>query len=942
MKLLPKSAAPAQAALVALIVAAPLPEAGALPWALTTIECFAFALFALWMIRIACGACARGLPGPARPLLIAPALFAALVLFQMTPLPPAILDALSPAAYRLYTVSLPGWPGQSPDASDSGSPHRAAGLRWRILPTQAEIARGTPLPFAAQRGQGEGAQGQVRSQAASVPMVPRTPRSVAGWRTISLAPSMTAGVLLEFAAYAALFLSVLGYPFGPPGEATVRRLTGAVTSAAVVSGFVVAVLGIVELFTWNGKILWMFVPYDWGSPQPGIALRASGPFVNPDHFGNYLAMVLPLAVAGAVFPSNRVRRARAIRLLSAVSAFMMTGALLLSLSRGAWIAASISLAVLFGLCAHTAKQAEVSRRGILGYPGRRLVAAGLVLVALSLLIIGPVGRQLVDSRLSQTVHSDTALFGRAELAEATLTMARAYPLTGVGLGAWPEAFPRYRRPPWADVMYREAHDDYAQLLAETGMVGFALMAWFALAVGARLIRGLDAVPLALTPTYAALCGALCAMAFHELFDFSLHTPANALLFVVLLAIALRIAEGGDERAGERSYGSRTWRWMAFAGGAGALLLVVMALAEDNVPYPENLRPPATVAQARALIAAHPAESAPHLALIRLAGASLPARERIAEFRAALWLDPTNPYTRDAWAAVLLEQGKSKRALKSITRSVADSPAARTHFYLDRRLVPLLPPAQRAAVERGFQEAVARRYAGAVEGLASFYQMLGRFAAAAGIYRQAATDTHDPQAREHYLVGAGVAYAHAGNPGDARRMLERAIRYAPASNRPYECLVTMVLGPRGELRAARSAVIRGIEEGADAGVLYAALAQAAQSAGDRELERRALEAAVAARPAFGALVRLGLFYIDTGRYGRAALVMRKAAESRPRSAEAYFYLGLAEERGYRFASAERDLGHALRLAPDNPGYRAHYADFERRLGQDLKTVKPPGE
>ena len=64
---------------------------------------------------------------------------------------------------------------------------------------------------------------------------------------------------------------------------------------------IVAVVGIVEFFTWNGKILWLFVPYDWGVAQTNPLSRAMGPFVNFDHFGNYLAMVLPLAAGGALF-----------------------------------------------------------------------------------------------------------------------------------------------------------------------------------------------------------------------------------------------------------------------------------------------------------------------------------------------------------------------------------------------------------------------------------------------------------------------------------------------------------------------------------------------------------------------------------------------------------------------------------------------------------------
>lgn len=937
MKVLSRSAAPTLWVIAAMVILAPLPEGGAWPWALTLIESLSFGLLALWMLGVARGGSIVGWRKLVLPLLVPAAVFAGLVLIQVAPLPPPALRAISPSAYRLYTVSLPGWPrGADELAHKSPPPSKTLGLTsWRILPTESEIARGAPLPFAVDRSRGQSARTPGESSSGTVPAVTR--RIAEGWRTISLAPSMTAGVLLEFAAYAALFFVVLGYPFGRPGSATTRRFCRVIMGAAILSGLLVAVLGIVELFTWNGRILWMFVPYDWGTPKPGLALRASGSFVNPDHFGNYMAMVLPLAVAGALFPSRLFRHARAVRVLSAVTAFIVTGALLLSLSRGAWAGAALALAVLFVVSVRM----ERARRGYEARVPRHLIATGFALVALALILIGPGGRRLVNTRLRQTISSDKALSGRAELGAATLAMARDYPLLGVGLGAWPEAFPRYRHAPWADVMYREAHDDYAQLLAETGILGFAVFAWFAFAVVKRLAPAAHQVPPALSPAFAALCAALSAMAFHELFDFSMHTPANAILFTVMLAAALRISIGRGARE-DKAKARHIWRAAAMGGALAAMALISVALGQDNIPYPESLKSPATLAQARTLIAAHPAESAPHLELIRLAGGRLGRPGRMAELRAAVWLDPTNPYARDALAGAELAGGMKADGLANITLSVAASPRASSHFYLRARFVRWLSRSQQRAVERGYIQAIERRYAGAIEGLAVFYSTLGRFTSSADVYRRAAATARDPKIRERYLIAAGVAYSHAEKLAAAQQMFERAIRLEPHRARAYECLVTMVLGPEKRLSAAQATVASAIRAGADGEELYAALARAAENAGDRKLSQSALRAAVAARPSFGALVRLGTFYIAEGRYNHAALIMSEAAESRPGSAKAYFYLGLAEERAYSFSAAARDLARAVRLAPNDASYRAHYASFEHKLAQNLKDVQPLDE
>jgi tetratricopeptide (TPR) repeat protein len=410
----------------------------------------------------------------------------------------------------------------------------------------------------------------------------------------------------------------------------------------------------------------------------------------------------------------------------------------------------------------------------------------------------------------------------------------------------------------------------------------------------------------------------------------------------MFATALRISAVREMSGSAPDETLRIPRAAALAGVVAALVLIVVALGQNNVPYPENIRQPKTVAQARALIAAHPAEAAPHLELIRLAGGRLPESQWMAELHAAVWLDPTNPYARDAWAAALLEQGMKARALRDITRSVAASPNSSTHFYLTSRLVPWLSIAQQSAVERGFRRAIARRYTGAVSGLAGFYQSLDRFASAADVYRRAARLARAPRTRERYLLGAGAGYVRAGKLAAARRMFELAIRDEPGRTRAYECLVTTVLGPERQLDAARTIVAQGVRAGADGESLYTALAQAAESARDPRLAESALRAAVAARPSFGALVHLGIFYLNEGKYNHAALIMREAIENQPRSAKAYFYLGMAEERVYSFSAAARDLAHAVRLAPSDTAYQAQYAGFEHKLAQNLKNLPPLDE
>ena len=75
--------------------------------------------------------------------------------------------------------------------------------------------------------------------------------------------------------------------------------------------------------------------------------------------------------------------------------------------------------------------------------------------------------------------------------------------------------------------YREAHNDWVQLLVETGVPGLLIGLWAALAVLHAARRD--------PWRFAALAGVL----MHALVDFDFQVPAIPALFVVLAAVADR-------------------------------------------------------------------------------------------------------------------------------------------------------------------------------------------------------------------------------------------------------------------------------------------------------------------------------------------------------------------------------------------------------------------
>jgi hypothetical protein len=107
---------------------------------------------------------------------------------------------------------------------------------------------------------------------------------------------------------------------------------------AVASGVAVATLGVSQQASWFADLLSMYV-------APGGRARPSGPFLNPDHFANYLAMVLPLALAGALFrvPLTPAPRFSGFQFVCAAAALVLVAGILISLSRAGWIEIGLTI-----------------------------------------------------------------------------------------------------------------------------------------------------------------------------------------------------------------------------------------------------------------------------------------------------------------------------------------------------------------------------------------------------------------------------------------------------------------------------------------------------------------------------------------------------------------------------------------------------------------------
>jgi O-antigen ligase/Flp pilus assembly protein TadD len=922
---------------LALVILTPLPMGAVHPWSFIAAEIAIFGLFIVWMAKVALAE-----PIPHQPsfqriaALAAPlALFIGFIAFQLLPLPPSLIRVASPATHRFYVHALDGWPATAPYQAMLELPEVKAPKVSLVLPTPNEVKEGLRVPEVHQSAKQAAEVAKARGAAADAPR----------WRPLSIAPGLTREIFFKVAAYAALFFVVLLYPFGPSikGEAE-KRFFKYVLVTILATGLLVACIGILERVFWNGKILWMFVPYDWGRPELEFLDRARGPFVDPDHFASYLNMVLPIAVAGVLFPTFITRRnSEPYRVFCAVVALVVSIGLLLSLSRAGWIGALVGVAALIFLSSFITRE---QRPTLLRLSWRVTVPACAVafaiVLATSSVFVGEKGRREADLRLKETISQHQSLRFRVGVWRDSLPMVRDFPLFGSGIGAYQDIFPHYQNPPWSQNSVRETHNDYLELLIGGGVAGFGLLAWFFAALGRRLYLGLRALPPDVLAIAAALLSSLTAMGFQELFDFNLQIPANAILFVIVLAMVTRLI--ATARIEEPAAPRDRRRTYALCGGASAVAaaFALLTLTQPAIPYPYNLKQPKTPLQARAILLRHPGYSRAHYWMVEAMGPRLSPKLRAGELAEAVWLDPTNPYARDLYAQALVWSGMPKAAMEQVTKSVFASPSLPTHFYLEWRLIPWLSPEESAAVERGFKEAVAHDFTGAVWGLGAFYAAQQRYADEAELFNHEAAIDPDTQVSEALLVAAGEAYARAGDSKHAESALRRAAALDPTDPAPYRDLATEVFARRKDIAGARAAIAKGVAAGADPAVLYLALANAANTIGDAAAVESAMLAAAKADPSnFDTATLLGQLYSGQNRFDQAALWFRRAAQIRPDSAQAYFRLGVAEEDGYQYFAAGQDFSRALELAPHDKVIRQHCEEFRKRVAAGAPKDSPGG-
>ena len=294
--------------------------------------------------------------------------------------------------------------------------------------------------------------------------------------------------------------------------------------------------GLAEAYLGPGHIWW------FKKMQHG--LDVTGTYINRNHLAGLMEMCVLLAAAYAgALSTRKIRREiildhkaslrnRLARFLSGEQRFnkrtliLFAGAvigigLVFSASRGGMISAAGAM-----LC--------MSLFFIFRKDHRR---KGFIILFLFLITSAYALHIGAEYPIGRFKYFDIDIKTRARLAQKTMDMFDDYKVTGIGIGNFQYAYPTYQASEDKNVFIRHAHNDWAQFLAEAGIIGFCL---FLVGIFYYVYQTLQLWRKRTDPF--AIClgvvpfAVIITMMIHSYSDFNLHIPANCLMLIAIMAI----------------------------------------------------------------------------------------------------------------------------------------------------------------------------------------------------------------------------------------------------------------------------------------------------------------------------------------------------------------------------------------------------------------------
>ncbi|MBQ8173847.1 MAG: O-antigen ligase family protein [Clostridia bacterium] len=298
---------------------------------------------------------------------------------------------------------------------------------------------------------------------------------------------------------------------------TSRALIIRAVNTLIISGTVVALIGLLQQFTGHAVADWLdSAAYDY------ISGRITSVFENPNILAVYLIMILPFVTV------MLLRRGSPLRRLSAFFVFaLFMAAIVYTWSRGAWIGVIASFALLMFACSPATIYLLLP------------VAAGIPL------LLRWAASPIADRLSSAASLADSSVSYRFHLWRGTLDMIGDHILGGIGVGeeAFAAVYPYYA--PAGIETARHAHNLYLEHLAEFGVVGLLLLLLFIFLFFQRTLTHQHEEENTEIRLFSVAAGcSVFAVLVNGLSDHVFYNSRIFFLFFVVVGIAVALARVG--------------------------------------------------------------------------------------------------------------------------------------------------------------------------------------------------------------------------------------------------------------------------------------------------------------------------------------------------------------------------------------------------------------
>ena len=258
----------------------------------------------------------------------------------------------------------------------------------------------------------------------------------------------------------------------------------------------------------------------------GMRLPGDENGFNPNMTGGLLAVFVPPALVLSIRAESRWQRVLAI-----VALLLTSVAVLLTQSRGALIGLIVGFAVV---------------TGILWRKLGLVWLAGGVLAVVALALKGGAIMQALFSNNAQDTEI-VSMTARVELWNRAIYAGTDFPLTGIGMGQFPDTVQRLY-PPSHMVLSEavpHAHNFFLQIFAEMGYPGLIVYVAFFLILFFVLLRRIHLTRDWRQVLSIGLLGSLTVFLTHGIVDVPIYSPLSAVVFWGLFGVMMAVGLSGD-------------------------------------------------------------------------------------------------------------------------------------------------------------------------------------------------------------------------------------------------------------------------------------------------------------------------------------------------------------------------------------------------------------